>query len=225
MFLLFPARNFNIQKAEAMLRKHVEFRKHMKADTITTDWQPPEVIERYLSGGMCGYDKDGSPIWYDVVGPLDPRGLLLSASKQDFLKAKVRDCERLQRECKRQSEQLGRHVESITMIYDCEGLGLRHLWKPAVEAYGEVLTMFEENYPEGLKRLFVIKAPKLFPVAYNLIKHFLSEDTRRKIIILGGNWQEILLQYIEPDQLPACYGGTLTDPDGDPRCKTRVSPR
>ncbi|KAK1146123.1 SEC14-like protein 2 isoform X1 [Acipenser oxyrinchus oxyrinchus] len=216
------ARNFNIQKAEAMLRKHVEFRKHMKADTITTDWQPPEVIERYLSGGMCGYDKDGSPIWYDVVGPLDPRGLLLSASKQDFLKAKVRDCERLQRECKRQSEQLGRHVESITMIYDCEGLGLKHLWKPAVEAYGEVLTMFEENYPEGLKRLFVIKAPKLFPVAYNLIKHFLSEDTRRKIIILGGNWQEILLQYIEPDQLPACYGGTLTDPDGDPRCKTRV---
>ncbi|RXM96371.1 SEC14-like protein 2 [Acipenser ruthenus] len=209
------------KQAEA-LAQHVEFRKHMKADTITTDWQAPEVIERYLSGGMCGYDKDGSPIWYDVVGPLDPRGLLLSASKQDFLKAKVRDCERLQRECKRQSEQLGRHVESITMIYDCEGLGLRHLWKPAVEAYGEVLTMFEENYPEGLKRLFVIKAPKLFPVAYNLIKHFLSEDTRRKIIILGSNWQEILLQYIEPDQLPACYGGTLTDPDGDPRCKTRV---
>ncbi|MBN3283819.1 S14L2 protein, partial [Polyodon spathula] len=169
---------------------------------------------------MCGYDKDGSPILYDLVGPLDPRGLLLSASKQDFLKTKVRDCERLQSACQQQSEQLGHHVESITMIYDCEGLGLKHLWKPAIEAYGEVLTMFEENYPEGLKRLFVIKAPKLFPVAYNLIKHFLSVDTRRKIIILGDNWQESLLQYIEPDQLPVCYGGTLTDPDGDPRCKT-----
>ncbi|XP_041079631.1 SEC14-like protein 2 [Polyodon spathula] len=216
------ARNFNIQKAEAMLRKHVEFRKHLKADTITTDWQPPEVIDRYLSGGMCGYDKDGSPILYDLVGPLDPRGLLLSASKQDFLKTKVRDCERLQSACQQQSEQLGHHVESITMIYDCEGLGLKHLWKPAIEAYGEVLTMFEENYPEGLKRLFVIKAPKLFPVAYNLIKHFLSVDTRRKIIILGDNWQESLLQYIEPDQLPVCYGGTLTDPDGDPRCKTWI---
>lgn len=43
------------------------------------------------------------------------------------------------------------------MIYDCEGLGLKHLWKPAVEAYGEFLTMFEENYPETLKRLFVVK--------------------------------------------------------------------
>lgn len=72
--------------------------------------------------------------------------------------------------------------------------------------------MFEENYPEGLKRVFLIKgesefltvcqmyvgssvanisfvctaAPKIFPMAYNLIKHFLCEETRRKIIILGS---------------------------------------
>ncbi|XP_018617892.2 SEC14-like protein 2 isoform X1 [Scleropages formosus] len=216
------ARNFHVQKAEAMLRKHLEFRKHMKADTITTDWRPPEVIEKYLSGGMCGYDREGSPIWYDVIGPVDPKGLLLSASKQDFVKSKVRDCELLQKECDQQSEKLGKVVESITMIYDLEGLGLKHLWKPAIEAYGEVLTMFEDNYPEGLKRLFVIKAPKLFPVAYNLVKHFLSEDTRSKIIVLGANWQEVLLSYIHPDQLPAVYGGNLTDPDGDPRCRTRI---
>ncbi|KPP74365.1 SEC14-like protein 2-like, partial [Scleropages formosus] len=217
--------NFHVQKAEAMLRKHLEFRKHMKADTITTDWRPPEVIEKYLSGGMCGYDREGSPIWYDVIGPVDPKGLLLSASKQDFVKSKVRDCELLQKECDQQSEKLGKVVESITMIYDLEGLGLKHLWKPAIEAYGEVLTMFEDNYPEGLKRLFVIKgkSPKLFPVAYNLVKHFLSEDTRSKIIVLGANWQEVLLSYIHPDQLPAVYGGNLTDPDGDPRCRTRVS--
>lgn len=30
------------------------------------------------------------------------------------------------------------------MIYDCEGLGLKHLWKPAVEAYGEVRGRAEE---------------------------------------------------------------------------------
>lgn len=34
--------------------------------------------------------------------------------------------------------------------------------------------------------LFQSSAPKLFPVAYNLVKHFLSEITRNKIIILGG---------------------------------------
>lgn len=36
------------------------------------------------------------------------------------------------------SNQLGRIVESITMIYDVEGLGLKHLWKPAIETFGEV---------------------------------------------------------------------------------------
>ncbi|XP_035248071.1 SEC14-like protein 2 [Anguilla anguilla] len=217
------ARSFNVQKAETMLRKHVEFRRHMKVDTITTDWQQPEVITRYLAGGMCGYDREGSPIWYDVIGPLDPKGLLLSASKQDFLKRKIRDTEMMQRECRLQSQKLGKVVESITLIYDCEGLGLKHLWKPAIDAYGEILTMYEENYPEGLKRLFLIKAPKLFPVAYNLIKNFLCEDTRRKIIVLGANWQEVLRKYIDPEQLPVAYGGTLTDPDGDPRCKTWIN--
>ncbi|KAJ8286747.1 hypothetical protein GJAV_G00042820 [Gymnothorax javanicus] len=217
------ARSFNVQKAETMLRKHVEFRKHLKVDTITTDWQPPEVITRYLAGGMCGYDREGSPIWYDVIGPLDPKGLLLSASKQDFIKFKIRYAELMQRECQQQSQKTGSIVESITIIYDCEGLGLKHLWKPAIEAYGEILTMFEENYPENLKRLFVIKAPRLFPVAYNLLKHFVCEETRRKIIVLGANWKEALLQYIEPEQLPIAYGGSLTDPDGDPSCKAWIN--
>ncbi|XP_037126173.1 SEC14-like protein 2 [Syngnathus acus] len=217
------ARNFNVQKSEAMLRKHIEFRKRMEVDSIISDWRPPEVIEKYLSGGMCGYDRDGSPVWYDVIGPMDPKGLFLSASKQDFIRSKIRDCEMLQRECLAQSRKLGKTVESITMIYDMEGLGLKHLWKPAIQTYGEILQMFEDNYPEGLKKLFVIKAPKLFPVAYNLVKHFLSEITRQKIFILGADWQQVLLGHIDAEQLPVVYGGKLTDPDGDPRCRTRIN--
>ncbi|XP_019711979.1 SEC14-like protein 2 isoform X3 [Hippocampus comes] len=217
------ARSFSVPKAELMIRKHVEFRKNMKADTIISDWTPPEVITRYVSGGMCGHDKDGNPIWYDVLGPLDPKGLLMSASKQDFLRTKMRNMEMLQRECQKQSEKLGVNVESVTLIYDCEGLGFKHLWKPAIETYGEILTMFEDNYPEGLKRVFLIKAPKLFPMAYTLIKHFLSEETRHKLIILGGDWQEVLRKHVDAEQLPVVYGGTRTDPDGDPRCRTMIN--
>uniref|UniRef100_A0A3Q0ST57 SEC14-like lipid binding 7 n=1 Tax=Amphilophus citrinellus TaxID=61819 RepID=A0A3Q0ST57_AMPCI len=217
------ARSFSVQKAEVMIRKHMEFRKQMKVDTIISDWKPPEVIEKYVSGGMCGYDREGSPIWYDVIGPLDPKGLLMSATKQDFLKTKIQHTEMLRQECQKQSKKLGKNIESITLIYDCEGLGLKHMWKPAIETYGEILTMFEDNYPEGLKRVFLIRAPKIFPVAYNLIKHFLCEETRRKIIVLGSNWQEVLREHIDPEQLPVVYGGTLTDPDGDPRCRTMIN--
>ncbi|XP_033924498.1 SEC14-like protein 2 [Melopsittacus undulatus] len=216
------ARSFDVPKSEAMLRKHLEFRKHMDANNIMS-WEAPEVIRRYMSGGMCGYDREGSPIWYDIVGPLDARGLLLSASKQDLLKNKFRDCELLRRECEEQSRKLGRKVETVLMVYDCEGLGLKHLWKPAVDTYGELLSMFEENYPESLKRLFIVKAPKIFPVAYNLVKHFLSEDTRRKVVVLGSNWKEVLQKHIDPEQIPVEYGGTLTDPDGDPKCSSKIN--
>lgn len=40
--------------------------------------------------------------------------------------------------------------------------------------------------------------------------------------VCAGNWQEVLRKHIDPEQLPVVYGGTLTDPDGDPRCRTMV---
>ncbi|NXN55964.1 S14L2 protein, partial [Rynchops niger] len=156
---------------------------------------PLQVIRKYMSGGMCGYDREGSPIWYEIIGPLDAKGLLFSASKQDLLKNKFRDCEVLRHECEKQSQKLGKKIEMVLMVYDCEGLGLKHLWKPAVETYGELLSMFEENYPESLKRLFIVKA----------------------------NWKEVLQKYIDPEQIPVEYGGTLTDPDGNPKCPSKIN--
>lgn len=43
-------------------------------------------------------------------------------------------------------------METVTLIYDCEGLGLKHLWKPAVEAYGEVRGSAGEVGWEGKTR-------------------------------------------------------------------------
>ncbi|NXL66341.1 S14L2 protein, partial [Chordeiles acutipennis] len=226
------ARCFDLPKSEAMLRKVRGHPAFLGGGNPTpcchqAPSSPPtvflQVIRKFMSGGMCGYDREGSPIWYEIIGPLDAKGLLFSASKQDLLKNKFRDCEVLRHECERQSQKLGRKIEMVLMVYDCEGLGLKHLWKPAVDVYGEILSMFEENYPESLKRLFIVKAPKIFPVAYNLVKHFLSEDTRKKVVVLGSNWKEVLQKYIDPEQIPVEYGGTLTDPDGDPKCSSKIN--
>lgn len=65
-----------------------------------------QVIQKYVSGGMCGYDREGSPVWFDVIGPLDPKGLLMSASKQDYQRTKIQHAEMLQQECRRQSEKV-----------------------------------------------------------------------------------------------------------------------
>lgn len=46
--------------------------------------------------------------------------------------------------------------------------------------------MFEANYPERTKRIIVVNAPKVFPMAYGFIKPFMDEHTREKIVVLGG---------------------------------------
>ncbi|XP_036209685.1 SEC14-like protein 4 isoform X2 [Myotis myotis] len=216
------AQNFDLKKSEDMLRKHLEFRKQQDLDNILT-WQPSEVIQRYDSGGLCGYDYEGCPVWFDIIGSLDPKGLLLSASKQELIRKRIKVCERLLQECELQSQKLGRKIETVLMVFDLEGLGLQHLWKPAVEVYQQFFASMEANYPETVKNILIVRAPKLFPVAFNLVKSFITEETRRKIVILGGNWKQELPKFISPDQLPVEFGGTLTDPDGNPKCLTKIN--
>ncbi|XP_009215364.1 SEC14-like protein 4 isoform X3 [Papio anubis] len=205
-----------------MLRRHMEFRKQQDLDNIVT-WQPPEVIQLYDSGGLCGYDYEGSPVYFCIIGSLDPKGLLLSASKQDLIRKRIKVCELLLHECELQTQKLGRKIEMALMVFDMEGLSLKHLWKPAVEVYQQFFGILEANYPETLKNLIIIRAPRLFPVAFNLVKSFMSEETRRKIVILGDNWKQELTKFISPDQLPVEFGGTMTDPDGNPKCLTKIN--
>ena len=44
-----------------------------------------------------------------------------------------------------------------------------------------------------------------------------------KSCVLLGNWKQRILQDIDADQLPVHWGGTQTDPDGDPFCRSKVS--
>jgi hypothetical protein len=68
--------------------------------------------------------------------------------------------------------------------------------------------------------------PQVFSVGFNLVKPFLSAATLAKLRIFSQDakaWKDALLEEIDADQLPAHYGGTMTDPDGNPFCLTKVS--
>lgn len=65
-------------------------------------------------------------------------------------------------------------------------------------------------------------APKLFVLAYNLIKGVLSSRTTGKVHVLGSNWQEVLRNVIDPDDLPKAYGGNKVDENGDPYFSAHV---
>ena len=53
----------------------------------------------------------------------------------------------------------------------------------------------------------------------------MDQVTIDKVKFFGSDenqWKPALLEWIDADQLPAMYGGTQTDPDGNPMCLDKV---
>ncbi|XP_033118906.1 SEC14-like protein 2 [Anneissia japonica] len=216
------ARNFDLKATEKMFRKDVEWRSVTKTDTIVDDYTVPEVIAKHYVGGSPGYDKEGAPVWIFPVGEIDVKGLVYSCKASDLLRFNVYILEKLYKDMEEQSKKIGKHVEGMTYIMDLGKLGLHHLWKPGIDLFNQFISMFEQHYPETLKSVFIVRAPKFFPLAYSLVKPFLHEYTRKKIHVLGSNWKEALLKHIDADVLPVFWGGNATDPDGNVNCRSKI---
>ena len=56
--------------------KDFAWRKKVGADTILEDYEIPDILKKYLTGGQCGEDKEGCPIWVDPYGRVDMKGLI-----------------------------------------------------------------------------------------------------------------------------------------------------
>ncbi|XP_041456747.1 SEC14-like protein 2 [Lytechinus variegatus] len=224
VFLRFlRARKFDIGRAELMFRNDVKWRKENNVSTILETYQVPEALKKYWCGGVSGLDKEGHAVYISPMGNFDPKGVLYSAKTSDILKTYAHSLEEMIDCHKKLSEQRGqKHTEGSLMIFDMENLGVHHLWKPGIDIFIKMAELAEQHYPELIHRLFVIRAPMVFPVAYTIFKPFLQEDTRRKLHVLGSNWKEVLLKHIDADQLPVYWGGTKTDPDGNEMCTSLI---
>ncbi|XP_032236045.1 SEC14-like protein 2 isoform X2 [Nematostella vectensis] len=216
------ARDFNLEKAEFMLRESLAVRKKMGLDNILDTYKVPEVLQKYYPGGYFGYDIEGVPVFIDPLGNIDFKGLLLSVRKDEIIRFKGYTAELGLHLGAQQSKKVNKRIAQVVMVMDMEGLGLKHLWKPGVMTFNSVASFYEDNFPEVMKSIFVIRAPRIFPIAYNLVKPFLSPATRKKVQILGDNWKEVLCQHIPADHLPVYYGGTCVDDSGDPACSQKI---
>uniref|UniRef100_A0A0P6EZV9 Cral/trio domain-containing protein n=2 Tax=Daphnia magna TaxID=35525 RepID=A0A0P6EZV9_9CRUS len=224
------ARDFDVAKAEKMLRNSLEWRQKNRIAAMKDDSESPEVMIKYFAVGHTGADKYKSYTLIVRYGAMDLKGLLLSLKKKDYLMYVIRNFEKSILEIKNNPERYTPSPTSIgqcTLILDMAGFSMRHItYKPALDISFQMLQMNEANYPEFLRRVFVINAPKIYSILYSLSKPFMHEKTRNKVRIYGHDadqWKAALLEDFHPQELPACYGGTLTDPDGNPNCITMVN--
>lgn len=69
---------------------------------------------------------------------------------------------------------------------------MRHLWRPGVKALLRIIEVVEANYPETLGRLLILRAPRVFPVLWTLVRtrsstHSPSDWLTVKVLIVEKN--------------------------------------
>jgi hypothetical protein len=71
------------------------------------------------------------------------------------------------------------------------------------------LEIDQQYYPERLNRLFVINAPWFFTAIYALVSPWIDPITAKKIVIVGSDYMDTLLESIDISQIPEQLGGNM----------------
>mmetsp|Transcript_11438 Transcript_11438/g.27438 ORF Transcript_11438/g.27438 Transcript_11438/m.27438 type:complete len:374 (+) Transcript_11438:49-1170(+) len=158
-----------------------------------------------------GFDKKGQPIQIQNGGLAGWRFrdmLRVIGGSDNMMASLVRMHELQAARMEEASRKLGRPITKQVVITNASGMPLRP-HPLAVAAFKDFLIVSSRYYPESLAVLFVVNAPPFFVALYKLIQSWLDPVTASKIQVLGRNFQSVLLEHIDADQLPRDYGGTV----------------
>ncbi|KAL3358623.1 hypothetical protein AABB24_015629 [Solanum stoloniferum] len=199
------ARDFKVSDSLHMLEKCLSWRKEFGADTILEgDFSGFKELEGVVAY-MNGYDRDGHPVCYNAYGVFKDKEMYErifgdEEKLKKFLRWRVQVLER-------GIEQLHFKpggINSIIQVTDLKDMPKRELRV----ASNQILSLFQDNYPEMVARKIFINVPWYFSVLYSMFSPFLTQRTKSKFVIAKeGNVAETLYKFIRPEDIPVQYGG------------------
>uniref|UniRef100_A0A0K2VA77 Uncharacterized protein n=1 Tax=Lepeophtheirus salmonis TaxID=72036 RepID=A0A0K2VA77_LEPSM len=206
------ARDFNVEKAREMLSQSLVWRKKHGVDRILSEYELPEVLQKYFPGGWHYHDKEGRPLFILRLGQVDVKGIIKSVGEDGLTKLTLSICEEGLRLTEEASHKLNRPISTWCLLLDLEGLNMRHLWRPGMKALLHLIDICESNYPETLGRVLIIRAPRVFPIMWTLVSPLINDTSRSKILFHGGPdaTHTGLNDYIEKEHIPIWLGGGNT---------------
>lgn len=218
------ARDFDVDKAEKMLLKNLIWRKIFRADTVLQDFKPKEFFPLYIEPNKLGFDKDGDMVVYVAAGNMDVYDVFKSVKLNDFMKHWTWFAEKNVSLLEENNAKTGKYRYQASLIMDLKNLTLANtIAKMTTSVFLLFTHMYQDNYPERMKSLYVINAPAYYVIVFAILKTVMSSAMIKKIHVFGySSWKEKLLEFIDADVLPAFLGGNRTDPDGNPLCESFI---
>ncbi|KAH8255761.1 hypothetical protein KR038_010021 [Drosophila bunnanda] len=210
------ARDWHVSQAFAMLCDSLRWRQEHRIDTLLEEYTKPAVVVEHFPGGWHHHDKDGRPVYILRLGHMDVKGLLKSLGMEGLLRLALHICEEGIQKINESAERLEKPVLNWSLLVDLEGLSMRHLWRPGIKALLYIIETVERNYPETMGRVLVVRAPRVFPIAWTIVSAFIDEHTRSKFLFYGPDcvhMKDGLAQYLDEEIVPDFLGGP---------CKTMI---
>ncbi|XP_071039124.1 SEC14-like protein 2 isoform X2 [Parasteatoda tepidariorum] len=213
-------RNYNVRKCEMVFREFLAYRAVFKVDTIVEDFNVPEVAVKYNFQSYIGESKDGTPYGYIALGRADLYGFAVSMTEFEVIRLCSYEIEKYVKRLKKLSEKCGRELNEASFIVDMDCFSLRECVRACVIEMGfDLLRLLQDSYPEIWKHIFIINAPFYFYQAFNIIRPICRYTFLRNFhVVSRENSSQLLLKYIDADQLPVFLGGKRVDSKGDPMC-------
>ncbi|GAX74790.1 hypothetical protein CEUSTIGMA_g2237.t1 [Chlamydomonas eustigma] len=226
------ARTYDLEKATAMWLNHLAWEKEFSVNSILQDFYFPER-DAFIKSYPQGYhkvDREGRPIYIQQAGKIDIVKLKKICSEDKMIKFHIQEYERCRKVilpiCSRLA---GHHIDQTFGIMDVTGVGLGHLTGETKRIMAMVTKYDQDNYPEMLGHICIVNAPAVFRILWNAVKGLIDPRTQSKIEILGTDYKQALLKWVDEENLPTWLGGksegSLLDdvgPWSDPELCSRI---
>ena len=208
--------NFDLIKAERMFRGMIQWRQSHGIDTFMEDYgEPPPIFQYSPIFLLKGLDKDQDPIFVQRLGRIDGRGLYHRLGAPAMVQAfrfvselqTSRTCgikEEWQWQTRYYEPLVGRRMTQLTILVDLDGLSVRLIRPALLGIVQETARVAQDHYPGLAKRVIVIRAPKIFQMAWKIAKHFYDARVHHKFVFAEQDaYLDVLREYMDLDVLPS----------------------
>ncbi|KAL6058166.1 Phosphatidylinositol transfer protein (PITP) [Balamuthia mandrillaris] len=188
------AREWDLNKAEDMLRGTLKWRESFGVERITFE----EIEVEAATGKLYvhGKDKYGRPTIYmkpgrdNTTDPGPKVKYLVWVLEQAILQMDA-----------------SKGVEKMLWICDFANTGVSNFKLSNVNVSNEVLRILMNHYPERLALCFLINTPWMFNAFWRCIKPFLNEVTLSKVRFVGAKQFSQICDVVGAESLEKPYGG------------------
>jgi phosphatidylinositol/phosphatidylcholine transfer protein len=201
------ARHFDVKEASDLYETVTKYRKESGIEDILKRRLPKEdVFHDVIPHSVHGFDKDGRPIYIEKTGAIHFPTVYKCLTLEEHFLHHLYKMEHMIKLCQESTEKRGEVVENLCNIIDLKGLNMSH--RKALKFIKMCADHDQLYYPERLGKVLIVNAHWLFPMFWKICSVWLDENTRNKIVVLGKNFKDELLEHVDADQLPEEYGGT-----------------